>query len=463
MTADAVNQVPQGTVITKEFATVLAADTYVWGYAIVNAFHRRASFAKAPEPGLSGGILPVAPIGYVSMLSGYISPEQRWVAHPNQDVVYGFGYGAVDKDPVVMQVPDFGDRFWVYPVYDARSDEFSNLGKLYGTKPGNYLIVGPNWKGEIPEGITGVLKAPTDLIAMGPRIFMDDTAEDWEAIQSVLNQVVIYPLSKYDGQKKTVVWRDTPKFPVEQSSDSQGGKAAETSWVNPETFFDELPDILKDVPPLPGEQSRYAMITALLDAAKRDPDIKATIVEAAKSADKDIIAPLFAFRTNGVAYPGGWNSVPKGADWGYDYVSRTATAKSNMYVNRFTETRYFFLEVDSDGKRLDGKNAYTVTFPKDKIPPVDGFWSLTMYDPNHFFAPNDIERYSVGTKNMKAMSLNEDGSLTVYIQHTSPGKAKESNWLPAPDSEFEVTLRTYGPKPIINEGGWVPPPAKREK
>lgn len=200
--ANAQPAIPAGTVMTKEAATVIAKDAYVWGWPLVNAYNRRASFAHAPEPGLNGGILPVAPIGYVSMLHGYISPMQRWVAHPNQDVVYGFGYGAVDDDPVVLQVPDFGDRFWVYALYDARSDEFSKIGKQYGTKPGNYLVVGPNWKGKVPAGITKVIHSPTELVAMGPRVFVNDDQADQNALQSVLNQVVIYPLSKYDGKKK---------------------------------------------------------------------------------------------------------------------------------------------------------------------------------------------------------------------------------------------------------------------
>lgn len=239
-TAAEISTVPAGTVMTAPFAEAVARDLYVWGWPIVNAFHRRASFATAPEPGLQDGVLPVAPTGYVGMLHGYISPAQRFIAHPNQDVVYGFGYGAADKDPVVMQVPDFGHRFWVYAIYDARSDEFSRLGEQYRTKPGNYLIVGPNWKGTVPEGIAAVIHAPTELIAMGPRIFMDDTDEDRAAIQQVLNQVVVYPLSTYDGKPKTKVWADVPHFQPAASS-SGGGTAGETRWVNPETFFDELP------------------------------------------------------------------------------------------------------------------------------------------------------------------------------------------------------------------------------
>jgi hypothetical protein len=117
--------------------------------------------------------------------------------------------------------------------------------------------------------------------------------------------------------------------------------------------------------------------------------------------------------------------------------------------------------VDGDGDRLDGENAYTVTFPKGKEPPVNGFWSLTMYDPQHFFEPNDIKRYSVGTKNLQGMTKNDDGSLTVYVQHTSPGADREANWLPAPDSEFAMTLRTYWPKEVVNAGDWTPPPAMK--
>jgi len=449
-----VTGVPTGTVMTKEFAAMLAQDVYIWGWPIVNAFHRRAGFAEVPEPGLKDGVVPVGPTGYVGMASGYIDPGQRWVAHPNQDVVYGFGYAATDDEPVVLQVPDFGDRFWVYALYDARSTEFSNIGKQYGTKPGNYLVVGPNWEGDVPDGIDGVITAPTELVAMGPRLFLDDTDEDREAILDVLSQVVIYPLSEYDGETKTKDWTSVPSF-----DSSENDTDGETQYVDPDTFFDELPAILEKVPPLPGEESRYAMIGAMLDAAENDPEIAEAIKQAANDAEENLISQFQDFRTNGPKLEGGWNSPPNVAAWGYDYLTRAATAKSNMYTNQPTETRYFFLEIDEDGDRLNGDTAYTVTFPEGEMPPVNGFWSLTMYDPEHFFALNDLGRYSVGTKNVDGMAMNDDGSLTIYVQHESPGADKEANWLPAPDSDFEMTLRTYWPEPEVNTGDWIPPPA----
>jgi hypothetical protein len=442
--------------MTKEYVTTFGRNVYLWGWPLINARHRRASFAEAPEPGYRGGVLPAAPTGYVSMLTDYITPEQRFVAHPNQDVVYGFGFAAVDKDPVVIQVPDFGDRFWMYALYDARSDEFSNLGKQYGTKPGLYLVVGPKWKGEAPAGISSVIRSPTDLVGMAPRIFMDDTAKDRQAIQPLINQVLLYPLRKYTGTMQTKDWKKAPTF----GPAAQGGQ--ETRWVVPETFFDELPDVINEVPPLPGEEALYANIRSLLDAAARNPELKETLKQVAIDAEASLITPLFAFTNNGVPVGNGWTTPANGARFGYDYLTRAATSKSNMYVNQPEETRYFFLDVDADDRRLNGNNNYTVTFPPGQTPPANGFWSLTMYDKNHFFAPNAIQRYSLGTKN-KTLRSNPDGSLTIYVQAESPGPDKEPNWLPAPKDDFSMTIRTYWPKPEVLDGQWVPPPAAMQE
>jgi hypothetical protein len=401
-----------------------------------------------------GGVLPAAPTGYVCMLTDYISPSQRWVAHPNQDVVYGFGYGAVDDDPVVLQVPDFGSRFWVYALYDARSDEFSILGQQYGTAAGNYLVVGPHWDGDVPAGITGVLESPTELVGMGPRLFMNDTAEDRQTVRKILEQVVVYPLSAYTGETKTKDWAAVPHFPAAAHT------AGETRWVDPESFFAELPGILERVPALPGEEARYAMMTALLAAAASNPEIADAIQQAAVETDAQVLAPLFDFRTNGIRDKHGWNSPPNVARWGFDYLTRAATAKSNMYVNQPEETRYFFAETDSDDQHLTGEHTYTLTFPAGQEPPVHGFWSLTMYNPEHFFAPNDLARYSLGTKS-KDLAYEPDGSLTIHVSHESPGAAHESNWLPAPAGDFEMTIRTYWPKTEVNNGTWTPPPVRR--
>ncbi|WP_330213046.1 DUF1254 domain-containing protein [Pseudomonas sp. Z18(2022)] len=442
-----------GTKVTEPYVRMMAREAYFWGWPMANIFNRRQKFKDLPHAGLMGGIVPVAPINHLSMLSDYIDPAERLVACPNQDVVYGAGSIALDLEPVVLQVPDFGSRFWVYQVVDLRSDSFAQLGKMYGTKPGFYLLVGPDWKGEIPAGITQVFRSQTNTGFVIPRVFQDDTATDRQAIQTPLAGIDMYPLSQFDGTLKQRDWKASPHFPAEAS---QGD--GETKWVVPEKFFDELPALLKDAKPLPGEEARYAQLAALSAIAQADPQLKAAMIDEAKKADSEVIDPLLQFRNYGLQLPDHWSTIGNGAAFGTDYFSRTAVARSNIFVNTQKETKYFYQDLDQTGTRLNGEHGYSVTFAKGKLPPVQGFWSLTVYNEQHFFAPNDLKRYSIGTKN-KSLKENPDGSLTLYVQSQSPGKDKESNWLPAPKgADFSLYIRTYWPEPAALAGQWTPPP-----
>jgi hypothetical protein len=440
--------------MTPEYVATVGRFAYVWGWPLVNNLNRALAVEKLPEPGRVGGVIPMAPPGQVSMLTDYIDEKERFVTCPNQDTVYGAGFQHVDSQPVVIQVPDFGTRFFTYQIADARTESFGRIGKQYGTKPGFYLLVGPNWKGTVPVGINDVLHSPTDLAVIFPRIFQDDTPEDKAAVQPLLSQVVVYPLSQFDGKMKTKDWKSTPSFPAPAST---GG---ETKWVVPEKFFDELPLILKQIPPMPGEEAIYATFQSVLDAAAKDPKLKQVLLQTAVSSEKEVIAPLFEFHNNGLAVGNGWTSPPNGAKWGFDYLSRAATARSNMYDNAPNETRYIYTDFDSASQRLNGAHAYTVTFAAGQTPPVDGFWSLTLYSKEHLFSPNPLSRYSLGTKS-KSMKQNGDGSLTLYVQNASPGPDKEANWLPAPKDDFSLYIRAYWPKTEITEGRWSPPKVEK--
>jgi hypothetical protein len=197
----------------------------------------------------------------------------------------------------------------------------------------------------------------------------------------------------------------------------------------------------------------------VLHAGAKDPKLKQTLTQTAIAAEKDLISPLFDFHMNGRPIGNGWNSPPNGANWGYDYLSRAATAKSNMYDNAPQETRYIYTDFDSTGQRLNGAHAYTVTFPAGQTPPVNGFWSLTLYNKEHLFEPNSLNRFSLGTKS-KSMKQNPDGSLTIYVQNASPGADKQDNWLPAPRDNFSLYIRAYWPKEEITGGRWIPPLVK---
>ena len=436
--------------ITEEYARLVARDAYFWAWPLVNIYNRRLVMAQMKEA-VRAGPLVFAPLNRNAMFTDYVDPEERAVACPNQDVVYGLASIALDLSPVVVQVPDFGDRFWVYQIVDLRSDSFVQLGKMYGTTPGFYLLAGPDWQGEVPKSITAVFRSTSNTGFCAPRVFQDDTPQDKKAIQSVLPYVLFYPLAEFDGKMKSTDWANLPKAPTE------AGGQEETKWVFPEKFVDQLPAVLADAPPLPGEEARYAQVLAVVAAAQRDPKLKAAMTEAAAEADEQLVKPLFQFRNYGQQLPHHWSTISNEAAFGTDYFTRTAVAKSNIFVNSPNETKYFYQDLDADGARLNSGNRYTVTFAKGATPPVYGFWSLLIYNEHHFFVANEINRFSVGTKN-KELKTGADGSLTVYVRADVPtDPVQRANWLPAPKGDFSLYIRAYWPQAAVTQGEWAPP------
>ena len=267
------------------------------------------------------------------MLTDYISADQRFVTCSNQDVVYGMGFASLDQEPVVIQVPDFGDRFWVYAAWDARTDSFAQLGKQYGTKPGFYLLIGPNWNGKVPAGISKVFRSSTELAAICPRVFMNDTVEDREAVQPFLNQVVAYPLTQFDGKMKTKDWKKVPSFPAPAT---QGDE--EIKWVQPEAFFDQVPDVIKNVPPLPGEEALYALIKSVVQSAENDSEVKKTLKQTAIQTEKDLIEPLKQWRFNGPPAGNGWYSARNNSQFG-PTISREQRSQSRTCTRMLRRRR----------------------------------------------------------------------------------------------------------------------------
>jgi hypothetical protein len=267
---------------------------------------------------------------------------------------------------------------------------------------------------------------------------------------------MMYPLSEYDGTMKSKDWNAIQKVP-----EPSGGGMSETQWVFPEKFFAELQSVLADAPPLPGEEARYAQVLAVVEAAQRDPKLKAALDQAAVEADVQLVKPLLEFRNFGLQLPGHWSTIANGAAFGTDYLTRTAVAKSNILVNAPVQAKYFYQDLDERGDRLNGSNLYTMTFAKDQTPPVNGFWSLTLYNEHHFFAPNALNRYSLGTKN-KTLKYDVDGSLTFRVQADPPPEAQRGNWLPAPKgADFSLFMRAYWPKAAVLDGSWTPPAVVR--
>ncbi|MDQ6469874.1 DUF1254 domain-containing protein [Flavobacterium sp. LHD-80] len=437
--------------MTPEYIKTLASNIYLWAWPMVNMHNRKLMFEKLPYPLLNKGVLAVGSINHLGMLTDYVNPLEREVACPNQDVVYGGSPIDLSKDAVVIQVPDFGDRFWVYQVCDQRTDGFAELGKMYGTKPGFYLLTTKDWNGKVPDGITAVFKSATAFGMVIPRVFQSDDPADKKAVQPIISQINVYPLSDFDGKMKITDYTKLPSTPPDKEVSKH-----ETLYVNPEVFFDELPVVLKEVPPFKGEEQWYAQIQAFLDAIAKNPELKKIAKQAGIDAEKNLIEPLFQFQNVGYPVKYNWTTQKNGAGFGVDYLTRVACAKSNIFVNKPNESKYFYQDFDENKGRLNGNNKYTITFAKGETPPVKGFWSLTLYDEHHFFSPNELKRYSLGTKN-KGLKYNPDGSLTLYVQNVKPDADKINNWLPAPKGIFSLYVRCYWPEQKVLSDQWTPP------
>jgi hypothetical protein len=250
-----------------------------------------------------------------------------------------------------------------------------------------------------------------------------------------------------------------PNFPVPATKATPKG---ESRWVNPATYYEELPVVMKEVPPLPDEEALYGWIKSVWEAAAKDPKTKQALVESFVAANSELVDPLFNFQYDGRGVGNGWTSAANASQWGTDYLNRTAISKSSMYSNTPEETQYQLKQLDGQGAPLNGKNQYTVTFPQGQLPPVKGFWSLTLYNNQKFFFPNPLNHFSLGTKN-KTLQYGSDGSLTLYLGAKSPGKDKETNWLPAPNGDFSLILRNYWPEKSVIDGTWMPPEVVKAK
>ena len=295
----------------------------------------------------------------------------------------------------MVQVPDF--RRPILGLSGRRPTHrflLLNLARCTAPSPASISLLVLTGKAPYLDGIAGVFQSKTNLGVIIPRAFMDDTvgrSPGYSARADRYSHLSAQQIHRSDTRART--GRKSPSFPSTASGEE------EAKWVQPETFFDELGAILKEVPPLPGEEALYANLQSVLDAAAKDPKLHAALVASAVEADRDLITPLFQFHNSGLPLAYHWTTINNGAAFGIDYYTRAAVAKSNIFVNSARETKYFYQDSDGTGQQLNGAHAYTCHLCQGQLPPVKGFWSLTLYNQHHFFSPNEMKRYSVGTKN----------------------------------------------------------------
>jgi hypothetical protein len=438
-------------------AVEIATDAYVYGYSLVTTEVTRVQMSNVPKAeGFTG------PMGRFINVKRYPPADYRGVSAPNADTLYSVTWLDL-AEPQVFSHPDMGKRFYLFELVDLWMTAFESPGsRVQGGAAANYLFTGPGWKGDVPAGVTHIPVATRYIVILG-RTYADGTDQDYEAVNALQAQYKITPLSAWG---KSFEYKAPPVNPNPGFSMTDKPQKAILD-MGTEGYFNLMATLMdKAAPPAEADGPILARMAKIgivpgkpFDISKLDPAVQAAL----KNLPQTALEKIEANKANLGGMVNGW-VITKGLGvYGTDYMKRAVVAAFGWPANREKDAVYPYTEVDSDGKPLSGANKYTVTFAKGQTPPVNGFWSITMYeiDQGWWFVPNRLNKYTVSPRNN--LKDNADGSVTLYFQNESPGKDKESNWLPAPKGPFILMLRMYGPKqtaPSILDGSWKPPVAK---
>jgi hypothetical protein len=377
----------------------------------------------------------------------------------NVDTLYSSAFLDLSSELLVLSVPDTGGRYYLLPLLDAWTNVFATPGaRTTGTKAGDFAITGPNWTGALPAGMREI-KSPTNTVWILGRT-QTNGPEDYPAVHTVQAGFKLVPLSLF-GKPYAA-----PDGLVDPNADMKTPPVEQLQKMTGVEFLTTLARLLKSNPPPAADQPILAKLATIgvipgqdFDPSRLDPAIAKGLEGVVSSA----IATLQKEAKQMGTDVNGWR-IPKmdiGA-FGTDYDTRAFIALIAFGANLPADSLYPTSFVDAEGKPLNGANRYTLHFDAGLTPPVNAFWSVTMYDPQSFFVDNPINRYAISS--WMPLHHNGDGSLDICIQHDSPGADKEANWLPAPDSGFNITLRMYWPKdetPSIIDGSWKPPAVKK--
>ncbi len=440
-------------------AVDIATDAYVYGYSLVTTDVTRVQMSNVPAVEALK-----APLNQFVNVKRYPPGDYRGVSAPNADTLYSLAWLDL-KEPQVFSHPDMGKRFFLFPMVDLWMTIFNSPGsRTTGQKAGNYLITGPGWKGEVPKGMTHIASATRYMVILG-RTYADGTEADYKAANALQAQYKITPLAAWGKPF-------TPKAPPVDANPGISMTDAPQDVIlamSTEAYFNWLakrmcsdsPAYAADAPAL----ARFAKIgfepCKPFEMSKLDSGVQAALKDLPKTALAKIDANREASMGKMVD---GW-SITKGLGvYGTDYMKRAVVAAFGWPANLEHDAVYPYTLVDSTGAKLTGAHKYTLTWAKGSTPPVNAFWSITMYmiDDGWWFVPNKLNKFTVSPRNH--LKANADGSTTLYFQKDSPGKDKESNWLPAPAGEFIPMLRMYWPKdkaPSILDGSWTPPQVQK--
>lgn len=429
---------------------VIATEAYIYGYPLVTMEMTRRVMTNVAKPeGMR------APMGQFVRMRQYPPASFRDVTAPNADTLYTTTWVDVSKEPWILSIPDMKGRYSMFPMLSGWTDVFQVPGKrTTGTKAQKYVITGPGWTGTIPGGVTEY-KSPTGIVWILGRIYCTGTPQDYKAVHALQEQVSIVPLSAY-GKPYT-----PPDGKADASVDMKTAVREQVHRLDGGAYFKLLAELMKTNPPAKEDAPLIEKMAKLgivpgkdFDIGKADPAAIKALTAAPKPAQEKIMAHF----ANAGTRVNGWIFTTKTGLYGTDYLQRAFVTAIGLGANLPQDAVYPTSETDAGGKPYDGAAKYVMHFEKGQMPPVEGFWSLTMYDDKYFFVENKLNRQNLSSRNK--LVANKDGSVDLYIQNASPGKDKEANWLPAPAGKFVLMLRLYWPRetpPSIIDGSWKPP------
>jgi hypothetical protein len=434
--------------------TAVAEEGFIYGLPLVMNYAVMYEFAVDTKSSQFK-----APFNQLHSMHHVATYEDTAVVTPNSDTPYSTLWLDLRAEPMVLSVPAVAkERYYSVMLCDGNAYNFGYIGsRATGSEPGDYLVVGPGWKGGTPAGIKKVFASTTPFAFVIYRTQLFNP-EDMPNVEKVQAEYRVQPLSAF-------LKRPAPPAasPIDFLPASAAGIKA--------NFFQYLAFALQFVPASPEDKDVRARLATIgveqgktFDFKDLSPEQKAAVAQGMKQGD----AKVDKFMTTGMKTVNGWNIGSFFGDRSFykgDWLMRAGAARVGIYGNDAVEATYPYTRVDAKGETLDGnKHNYTLTFPAGQLPPVNSFWSVTIYDgKSQLLIKNPINRYLINSPMLPGMAKNANGSLTIYIQKDSPGKAKEANWLPAPNDTIYLVMRLYWPKatpPSIlppGAGTWKPP------
>lgn len=437
---------------TEEEAHAIGVEAYLYLYSLVTMDLTRLQFTNVEEIGDFKG-----PMNVFVNVPAYPTAEMKTVVRPNFDTLYSSAWLDLTKEPVIVSVPDTKGRYYLLPMLDMWTDVFASPGwRTTGTEAQTFLVTPPGWAGTVPNGVTQI-KASTPYVWIIGRIKTDGPA-DYDAVHKIQGALKIVPLSQMGDDD----WKPAAKQ-IDPDIDMKTPPKEQVDKMPAAAFFAYASELLKLHPPHFTDQPILARMKRIgiepgksFDFESLDPAVRKGLESAPEAAQKlmEWKLPTLARVVNFWSL----NTDTMGV-YGNYYLKRAIVTQLGLGANVPQDAVYPLNIGDKDGKPLDGANDYVIHFDKADLPPVNAFWSITLYDPQGFQVANSLDRFAVS--NWMPFKYNPDGSLDLYFQHESPGKDKEANWLPAPKGPFNLTMRLYAPKSDALTGKWNPPPVTK--